>query len=63
MPSFHHAAELTADARFRELAKLLARGVVRALQRSALDLSIPRESSAKCLEVPSETRLSGTVVG
>jgi len=62
MPNCADAAPLTPDERFRELASILAIGVVRLRQRAALPTDDARknlaDSLAAGLEVPDETVLS-----
>jgi hypothetical protein len=54
---------LTADQRRREVAGILAAGILRLRSRAALlvqtALEKPENSAPNCLEVPDETRLSG----
>lgn len=62
MPYRADAARLTADERFREVASILAIGVLRLRQRASLpNENVPKkpvESFAAGLEVPDETVLS-----
>ncbi len=59
--------ELTDDQRCREIAGILAAGILRLRSRAALPTAVtapaalekPADSAANCLEVPAETRLSG----
>jgi hypothetical protein len=62
MKDLNDAADMAPDERLEEVASLLATGVLRLRQRSALlaasDLKILPESLPDGLEVPAETRLS-----
>jgi len=64
--NFVEVSDLTPDQRRREIARILADGIVRLRSRAALPTAVtappasekPAASSPNCLEVSGETRLS-----
>lgn len=60
MPTSHDPSRMVADERRRELATILAAGVLRLRQRRAVE-GRPLESTTARLDVPAQTVLSGRI--